>query len=321
MRKTAKRNIIALIITIILVSILISQINLNDVYLIIKNLKPVYFIFAFLIFILSNIFRAIRFRFLLQKPIGFLSLFKITSIGIMVNQILPARAGELSYPYLFKKTHNISLEEGFSLLISTRIFDLLVIVILFLLSLFLVIRDGIVKVKILILGIIALVITILIALILLFAGNWILRQIRKIAGKKLNYKFVKSFYNGLGKIINNLSAIKSPKLFFPLILFSVFIWLTMYFLNYILVRSLGLEFGFFENVFVATFCLITSVLPIHGFIGLGTTEGSWAIGMLLLGYSKGIAITSGFGIHIINLFFSLIVAVFSFLTIKFKDKI
>ncbi len=308
----------ALVITVVLVGILISQINLNDVYLLTKNLKPVYLIFAFLVFILSNFLRAMRFKFLIEEPAGLFSLFKITSIGIMLNQVLPARAGELSYPYLFKKAHNISLGKGFSLLISTRIFDLLVIIVLFLLSLLLVINDQALKIKIFIIGVLALIIIVVIMLILLFAGNWFLRQVGKITNK-FNYKLVKYFYGGLEKVISDLAKIKSPKLFFPLILSSVLIWLSMYFLNYLVVRGLGLELYFFENVFVATFCLITSVLPIHSFIGFGTTEGSWTIGMLLLGYAKGLAITSGFGLHLINLFFSLVVFLFSWLTLKFKE--
>ena len=320
MGKLVKRIIIAIIVSIALVVFLISQIDLDDVYLIINNLRPVYFVFAFLVFLLSQFLRAARFKFLSNGSAGLLSFFKITSIGVMANQILPARTGELSYPYLFKKVHGLSMGRGISVLISARILDLFIVIIFFLSSLFLVIENQAVKAKVFILGAVAFLIAILIFLLLFFAGFKILKLIKKLIRliKIQNHRFVNYIYKGLEKVINNLSVIKSPKTFFPLILFSFSIWLTMYFWAFLSIRSLGLELNFLESVFVATFCFITSILPIHSLVGFGTTEGSWAIGMLLLGYSKGIAIASGFGFHIIVLFFALITALYSIITIKFK---
>jgi hypothetical protein len=320
MKKITKKNIVAIIITVVLVVILISQINLSDIYLIVNNLRPVYFVFAFLIFLLSQFLRAIRFKILINRPVTLLSLFKVTSLGIMANQLLPARTGEVSYLYLFRKVYGLSLGRSASILISARILDLLTIIVLFLLSLFLLVETQETKMKIFILGVVILVVVILILSLLLFAASKILKLIKKIMIliNLQNYRFSNYSYNVLQSIISNLSVIKSLKVFLPSVLFSFFIWLAMYFLTYVLVRGLGLELSFFEGVFVATFALITSILPIHGLVGFGTTEGFWAIGMLLLGYSKGLAISSGFGIHVIILFFSLITALFSFLTIEFK---
>ena len=51
------------------------------------------------------------------------------------------------------------------------------------------------------------------------------------------------------------------------------------------------------------------ILPIKSIGGFGTTEGSWAIGLILLGITKKSAIQAGFVIHI----FALINVIFLFL--------
>lgn len=321
MIKITKKRIIAFIVSVVLVLVLITQINLNDIRLIINNLNPIYFVFSFLIFLLSQFLKSVRFRILINRPINFLSLFKITSLGIIANQILPARTGELSYPYLFKKVFGFQLGQGAVVLIIARILDLFSIIILWLLSVFLVINNQEIAIKLLFSGLIILLLVLTVLLLLFFAGLKILKLIKKIIIllKIQNYKFSNYLYNGLQVIINNLLTIKSSGMFFLSVLFSFLIWISMYCLTYTIVRSLGLGLSFFEGVFVSTFPLITSVLPIHGLVGFGTTEGAWTIGMLLLGEPKGLAISSGFGLHFIVLFFSSITALYSFLTIKFKE--
>ena len=40
--------------------------------------------------------------------------------------------------------------------------------------------------------------------------------------------------------------------------------------------------------------------------GFGIIEGGWALGFMIMGISKGVAISSGFSIHIVLLIFALV---------------
>ena len=66
-------------------------------------------------------------------------------------------------------------------------------------------------------------------------------------------------------------------------------------------RGMDIRLTFFQTVFVSSIVLLTLIMPIKSFGGFGTTEGAWAIGMMVLGFSKEISIRSGFVIHLFNL--------------------
>jgi uncharacterized membrane protein YbhN (UPF0104 family) len=59
----------------------------------------------------------------------------------------------------------------------------------------------------------------------------------------------------------------------------------------------------------STFSLLTTILPFQGIGGFGTMEGGWTIGFMLFGMSKDLAIISGFGVHIITIFYFLVLGV------------
>jgi uncharacterized protein (TIRG00374 family) len=76
---------------------------------------------------ISNIFRALRWRLLLnpiKKDISFRNLFSSLMIGYMVNNALP-RVGELVRPYNLGRLENISKSAVFGTVLVERILDLL----------------------------------------------------------------------------------------------------------------------------------------------------------------------------------------------------
>jgi uncharacterized protein (TIRG00374 family) len=80
---------------------------------------------AMLLMLSSLILRAVRWRYLLYpvKRIGIPSLYYAIGIGSMINNVLPARLGELVRAHAIGKKENISRSAAFATIILDRAFD------------------------------------------------------------------------------------------------------------------------------------------------------------------------------------------------------
>jgi len=77
-------------------------------------------------------------------------------------------------------------------------------------------------------------------------------------------------------------------------------YVSLFFLFYAVVRSLGISFHALNpfTVFSGTaFTEVSSLLPIQGLAGIGTWEATWAAVFSFFGFDKQMAILSGFGVH------------------------
>ena len=287
---------------------LLSQIQITDVITTLASIDPLYLIAGFVLYICSYILRALRFHILLNGEVGIWDLFNIVCVHNMVNSILPARTGELSYIYLLKKLHNKNTGEGIATLFVARVFDIISISLLFGVSA-LMIRDLpeiFTPVVFLIVFILTLIVIFLI--MLLYFGNAFLNLVRMFFRRfELEEKQIVKYMLRKGKeTVDSFEIIKTNGRFIETITVSIGIWLSLYLLNYTLVIAMGINLDFFTIVLASTFAVFTTVLPIQGVGGFGTIEGGWAIGFVAAGLTKEVAISSGFGVHIITIFYLLI---------------
>jgi uncharacterized protein (TIRG00374 family) len=80
----------------------------------------------FPVLMLSHMFRAWRWEYLLRpvkQGIRYRNLFSALMVGYMMNNILPARAGELVRPYAINKLEGVSRSTAFGTVFVERIFD------------------------------------------------------------------------------------------------------------------------------------------------------------------------------------------------------
>ena len=291
------------IITVVLVAILLSQIKIADIIATLAGIDPLYLVAGFVLYVCSYLFRALRFYILLNGEVGIRDLFNIVCVHNMANNILPARTGELSYIYLLKKLHNKKAGEGLATLFVVRIFDFITISLLFLVSAFM--MQGLPEMVIKMVWVIALFLgSITIFLIaLLYVGNTFLNLVKRFF-ERFNWdkKYFADFLLRKGEeTVDSFEKIKANGKItvISLILTSVSIWLFLYSLNYVFVSGMDINLSYLEVVFASSFAVFTTVLPIQGIGGFGTLESGWAVGFIGVGLTKEIAISSGFGYHII----------------------
>ncbi len=298
---------IGAIITVVIVYYLLTHVSIADIIKTIKLVPYKIIAVCIAIYILSYIFRALRFKILLQHKIGLSRLFDIVCVHNMLGQVLPARSGEISYIYLTKKKHAIKGTEGLATLLIARVFDFISVSLIFFISLLF--ASSLPELVSQTIYTIALVFFLMLIFLLatIFYGNKFVSAFafftKKIGLKKAkltNYTIQK-----MHEVVDSMKVIKKNNVLFYTFVFSVLIWAANYLIDYLLVWNMGLQIELWYILIGFTFSLLTSVLPIHGVGGFGTIEGIWAVVFISLGVSKELAILTGFGFHIIVLLFTI----------------
>lgn len=301
---------LAILTTIILVAILFTQVSLKDVISTLTHINPLYLLAGFALYGCSYIFRAWRFHILLKKEVSIKDLFHIECVHNMMNNLLPARTGELSYVFLLKTEHNKTTGDGLATLIIARIFDFIFISIFFLLIFVSIdnLETGVTA--LLVVGILFLFAMVFLLLGLVFYGPVFLPIIKKLA-QRGNYKKIHFGDYIIRKSEETIACFETFKtgtitMHLSVILLTISIWLLSYSLFYLIAISMHIQLDLVHILFAASFAVFSTVLPVQGIAGFGTMEGGWAMGFLLAGVPKELAISSGFAFHLLILIYTLI---------------
>ena len=320
MNRQTIAKISAVVITAVLVAILLSQISIGEVAKTLTSIDPIYLVIAFILYLFSYFFRALRFHILLNNKVSIKDLFTIVCVHNMANNLLPARTGEVSYVYLSKKLHDIPTGEGIASLMVARVFDLISISLLFFVAA-LYVRDlppMIDKVIWIIAGFMVLVVSMLIGLV--YFGEKFMKVTKNIISRLGGNRFQVAEYllRKGSETVESFGMVKSRTIVIWCMLASVMVWLLLYLANYVLVNAMYINLGVWAVILGSTFAIFTTILPIQSIGGFGTLEGGWAIGFMVIGVSKEIAISSGFAVHIIGFIYFLILGLYGLLLIRLK---
>jgi len=318
------KKIFAVLITVVLVTLLFTQINMEDVITTLKNINPILLIAGFFIYTGSYILRAWRFHVLLNRDISIRNIFPIVCAHNMLNNLLPARTGELSYIYFLKKEEGRTTGEALGTLIIARFFDFIIITIFFLLF-FLFVGYIVPGFSILIFtGIVFLLVVVVLLIGLLFYGDAMFVRAKKIL-KFFDFNtvqmgtFVSKKCEEMITCFNAFTKGKKSNLLSVFFL-SLGIWSLSYLLFYLLAISMNINLGVIPILFASSFAVFSTVLPIQGIGGFGTMEGGWALGFIAVGIPNEMAISTGFAFHLIILIYTLILGSVGYMKIYLSRK-
>lgn len=136
-RKKLITTIVALGISIVFLYIAFKGIDLRVLWETFRGINWVWMLPTVVLTYLSFWWRGWRWQKLLKplKECGIMSLLGPTMIGFAFNNIFPARAGEIARPIALKKKENIPFTTGLSTVLLERMFDVLALLVLFILVL------------------------------------------------------------------------------------------------------------------------------------------------------------------------------------------
>jgi len=227
----------------------------------------------------------------------------------MINAILPLRTGELSFIYMISKNEE-KKTTALASLITTKIFDFVAVSCLFIIAL---IFLGINEKRFLLLGA-GLIAVVICGSFLLFV---VIKYYALFKNKMLmRIRVYKYTITKVGEILSDLKKIGDIKKSSLVFLISLGVWISNFLTAYFIVVAMNIKIGLYLTVLAFTFTAIISYLPIHGFFGFGTLEAEWTMIFMFFGVSKEIAISSGFGFHIINILYFLILGVIGLINLN-----
>ena len=302
----------ALVLSVVLLWVLFNQVPLNDVLASLNRISFLVLATTFGLYVISNIFRALRFRLITNNSYSLRYFFDVASVLNMMNVLLPSRTGELSYIYLLKKSGS-KVAESIASLVLARIFDFIALSSIFLFSVLFISREPLIQNIMWIVAIFMLALALILIIFIIYEQKFI--SLAKIIFHKLNldkFNITKALFKKSGELLSSLKIIKSRKAVIHIMAYTYFIWLCYYLISYLVLSSVGFNSPVLVFTVGLTLSVLSSIIPISGIAGFGTYEAYWTIIFLSLGIQKEMAITFGFVNHIINLLYVVIIGLISF---------
>jgi uncharacterized protein (TIRG00374 family) len=224
------------------------------------SINYLYLFISFLATVIAFVIRVIRWQAILSpiKKMGISRLSSSFLIGLMVNNILPARIGELARAYVLGEKEKVSKSLIFATIVLERILDTLSVFAILVCLLFISrIPENIKKTGLFIFG--ACLLILIFLFLLKTHKSWTIKKVERIS-LKLS-KIVESFSEGL-------SALSSKKRFLLLIFYSILSWLITGLAIHFLLLSIGICLGLHIAYFVLVMTVIGVMIPAApGYIG------------------------------------------------------
>ncbi len=260
--------------------------------------------------LLSALFRAMRWKYLLRpvKNIGLSSLFSATAIGLMANGVLPARLGEFIRAYVIGRRENISKSSAFATVVVERIFDGMTVLLFFVIIL--------VKPSFHFSDWLQRVIYMAFAFYFLALGFIIFLRLRTGPTSRFVAFLLKPFPEKAKELvtrlmhsfIDGLAIVKSGRNVLMASLFSFLVWLPNVVIIYILSHSFGIALpvsGAFLMLAIYTFGMMIPSAP--GFVG--TIQYFSVLGLSIFGVVRASALSFSVVYHLCT-FIPIIIAGF-----------
>ena len=297
---------LSVIITVVLLVFLAREVKWDEFDDLLGTVAWTSWLLALLAYLALNLFRALRFRILLDKSeTPWRILAPITLYHNFLVRALPFKLGELSYIVLLRSRLNYSMEEGVSSLFGARILELLIIIMVFA-SGVLTAAEQLAAERATLLLLVAAVF--LVSVLGLYFGGSLIRRLTRVLLPPL--RRFSATEGGIAKRLEarahqlalEMDRIRQPRLFLSALFISCFTYSSSFLTNYILLLAIGIEVDFSSIVAIISVGMFASAFPLN-VSGFGVVELSWRFGLVqFAGWLEADATAAGFLLHFFQLF-------------------
>ena len=134
--KMAASFIGGIIISAVALYFALRNVPLTELFRYLVSINYFWVIPAVFIALISFVLRALRWRIILEssRKIGVWRAYHPMMIGFMINCVLPGRLGEVARPVILQKEEKIPFATGLATVVAERVFDLCILLLLFMLT-------------------------------------------------------------------------------------------------------------------------------------------------------------------------------------------
>jgi uncharacterized membrane protein YbhN (UPF0104 family) len=305
------------LVTVLIIWLLLRQISLHLIWQLLRQAQWEWVAAGLGWYVVTIVLRAYRLGTLLAMP-GWrrpLSLLPDVLALSLINNLLPARAGELSFPLIMQRRHGLAISESLVLLFIVRFFDFLCVIGLFVVFALLNSANLTRATGSFILSLSLLFIPLLVLGALLpWLGDKGLQAIIWFMQRpgQAERPFCQKLLASGQTAVSVIGRVHKIETYGRVLGWSLAGWLTTFAWFTAFLAAINIPVPLPLVIVGATFATLSKALPLATVGGFGAHEAGWAFGFHLIGMPADLAIASGFAINILTLLASITVALFVF---------
>ncbi len=304
-RSYFSKILLALLVTLIFLFLLyrLQKISLRELLSLFAGASTRLLFLGFVVMLTANLVRSLRFHFLLGRHGYLKTLFASNNVYNLATATFPGGLGEIFSVFIFQRYNGINTGTAFSLIVLSRLFDLL--------SLCLIIMVALKYCSCSLAKLLALASLGFGTLSLLLLIPPINRTLVGLLNRFLPpYSFLNKIKDFLSQVEGALSYVHNAREWFFLLLLS-FVMTSLNILSLlVLLQAIGINISFAACSISFGIYAILQLLPVHGIGGVGTQEAWWTLGLTSVGVPKEVAIPVSFFLHGMFYLYILVIAVF-----------
>ncbi len=295
-----KRPVKLLLQTLVLAGCLIYVLSGIDYGILVQSLSkmaPFGLVMVFILIVFDFLVMGFRLKLIAVQKISYITAFNSAVIGLGINNILPAKAGEIAKALYLKKKGNVHIGRSVGFVFLERFSDLNMLLLGILTA------AAMYKSKVALISLTSMVVLFWGCLIILKIFPEFMLQVLEIPG--LNY--FKSFVTELiAQLRENLSIVFVVRL----ILVSIVVWL-IYCFQHIVLLTLAIDLGLSLTEIFIVFIMAVSGMALPATPGaVGVYEAFMVTALGLFGIDKEIALAVGLVYHMLLFLPSTLYALF-----------
>jgi uncharacterized protein (TIRG00374 family) len=308
--------------SLILVVYLISQADLPLLVERIKGIKVWKLGIALLLYLGQNLFRAFRYRALLDRrdvPISLL--YPITLYHNLLVRILPMRTGEVSYVTMLRRYLKQPVSEGVSSLLGARIFELILVVFGGLVGL-IAAGDQLENQQQVITMSVAGLIVCIVGLYFAGPGTRLAKRLwdRYILRGHDEKSLISRISNTFETLASQFDRYRTPRIFALTMFHTIFTYTISVGFHLWLMETLGINYPIGESLVIISIAVLTFSLPIS-FGEIGLPESGWTVGLVVYGgMAVGEAASMAFLLNWLRLLAAAITGLLGYATLQLLER-
>lgn len=306
--QTKKKLLWAAVLSVVIMAFLLLKVDWDHFTLIADRLNGRDFFLAFLMFILANFVRSLRFKKLDHTGCKLSQWWIVNQIYNLITVTLPGGPGEAAAAYLLKRFLKFNILSAFRIFILTRIMDLAGLSALLLITAFIISKTTLYRDAALFVSGMVFIITVIVAYPK--SERYVIRLMQKIPFKGR----IMSKVNGKLEEVAKISEERFSAALFGVTMFQSLIMVLCIALSvHFILLSFGAGFTLTQGLYCFGVFGLFQLVPVHGIAGIGTQTAWWSIALSAAGYDAPDAVAIAIVVHATIYLFSAVMGLIAVL--------
>ena len=308
------KTLLQWLVALALITFLLAQISLQTLVDLFARVNLAGVLLGVVIYMLTNVVRSLRVAWICNRPSSDTwPLLVPTLASSFGNNVLPARAGEPIFVWAAHERLDLSWGASSAVMVIMRVFDTMLVALIFVFAA--VITGAAASSPVL--GIVSLVLGagVAITALLPWLGKYLVHTLVFITRLTRRPKIIHFVEVEGERAADAFAQLRAPRIYAGVLLTSLVIWIGVFGWIYILIQSLGIAVTLDQSILGSTFGILSKAVPFSSIGGWGAHEVGWTAGFMLIGFSKDLAISSGFAVNTLIIITSAVCGLPAWLTL------